>query len=331
MRPQKVAKLIISFALFSGLFFFIDGDALVETLQKFSVGLLVSIFIGYIAGQILSAYKWWIILKSASINASFPLTLKAYFIGMFANILGIGTVGGDLTRALIIASGKNTTRIRILGTVAADRGHGLAILASIGFLMTLIYPNNALPGLLILTMIVLAASVVIGWFVVVYGISRVQRPKWIPEKIFRLVSEAVNALPKAPSIVAYITLISFCFHLLQITLQWLLIRELQGATSFLFILSVIPYVNIVSTLPLSWQGLGIRENAYIFFLVPAVMATAEAVAVGTVWFLIVTAAGGLGGIWAVLSNDWRIIWQKNNKAIASQTQNGTSSVQTLQT
>jgi glycosyltransferase 2 family protein len=313
MQIQKVLKLLISLALFSGLFYFIDLHSLIDTIKRFPVLLIIVVFMGYVFGQTLSCLKWWTILRASGLSPSFFLVLRAYYVGMFANILGFGTVGGDLTRALIVAAGSQA-RTRVLGTVAADRAHGLAVLALIGCIATLLFPHHSLPTALTLVLIVLAASVVVGWVVLVFGVQRFQRPEWFPASLHKLVRETASSLPQRPWVILRITLISVCFHLTQITLQWTLIRTLNPSVSYLFVLTVVPYINIISTLPLSWQGLGVRENAYIFFFVPLVLTTEEAIAVGTIWFLAVTVAAALGGLCSLITNDWRVFLKKTDSS-----------------
>ena len=67
------------------------------------------------------------------------------------------------------------------------------------------------------------------------------------------------------------------------------------------LLVVVPFVNIVSSLPISWMGLGVRENAYIFFLTPLFLSSEQAIAFGALWLLAVTVTSGIGGMLSVLS------------------------------
>jgi len=74
---------------------------------------------------------------------------------------------------------------------------------------------------------------------------------------------------------------------------------------FTTLLLVIPFVNIVCSLPISWNGLGVREKAYTYFLAtaPAIVSYEQAVAFGAIWLLAVTVSSALGGIVAISSGD----------------------------
>ena len=49
------------------------------------------------------------------------------------------------------------------------------------------------------------------------------------------------------------------------------------------LLITIPVVKILSTLPISWKGLGARENGYVFFLTPLIVSHEQAIAFGAMW------------------------------------------------
>lgn len=75
--------------------------------------------------------------------------------------------------------------------------------------------------------------------------------------------------------------------------------------AYLFV--AIPFVNILSTLPISWNGLGVRENAYVFFLAPAVLSREQALAFGAIWIIAVTFCSAVGGIVSVMTKDFEKI------------------------
>ena len=43
------------------------------------------------------------------------------------------------------------------------------------------------------------------------------------------------------------------------------------------LLITIPVVNILSTLPINWNGLGVRENGYVFFLTRLILSHEQAI------------------------------------------------------
>jgi hypothetical protein len=65
-------------------------------------------------------------------------------------------------------------------------------------------------------------------------------------------------------------------------------------------LLVMPVANAVASIPVTLNGLGLREDTYLLMLGAAGTAHADAVALGLLWFA-ATMLGGLTGIIAVVA------------------------------
>ena len=79
------------------------------------------------------------------------------------------------------------------------------------------------------------------------------------------------------------------------TCQWILARGLGlSAPLTLFVLCV-PIANVFASLPVTLNGLGVRETAYLMLFGMAGMARADAIALGLLWFA-ATVLGNLTGV-----------------------------------
>jgi hypothetical protein len=77
--------------------------------------------------------------------------------------------------------------------------------------------------------------------------------------------------------------------------QWILARGLGlSAPLTLFVLCV-PIANVFASLPVTLNGLGVRETAYLMLFGMAGMAKADAIALGLLWFA-ATVLGNLTGV-----------------------------------
>ena len=99
---RKLLKIVLSLFMLWLVFRLTDSERLLETLTTVPAWALVVLVLSYFLGQALSAYKWWLITKAADLEATFLQTLKAYYIGTFVNCFGLGVLGGDATRALLL-------------------------------------------------------------------------------------------------------------------------------------------------------------------------------------------------------------------------------------
>ncbi len=68
----------------------------------------------------------------------------------------------------------------------------------------------------------------------------------------------------------------------------------------LFILCV-PIANVFASLPLTLNGLGIRESAYLVLFGMAGMRKEDAIALGLLWFAITMVGGSTGAIAFVMT------------------------------
>src|SRR5690348_16537736 len=74
----------------------------------------------YIAGQLLSAFRWQLVAALNGLRGRYSEYLAYYFIGMFTNVFVPGLVGGDALRALYL--GRQHRRMGpAVASVMADR------------------------------------------------------------------------------------------------------------------------------------------------------------------------------------------------------------------
>lgn len=275
-------------------------DQLAITFRNIPIPQLLLVVVGYFAGQLLSSYKWCTIANAGGVEASYPAALRAYFIGMYLNCFGLGTVGGDVARGLLLAPGQHR-KAEALASVVADRLHGLAVLSGIGAVAACTYGIHSLEPRLAFVLIGLGGGIALGWF---FAPPIVLKLLPASNKFRHKVEAILGAFPRRPAIIIRITAISIVFHLTQISLHRVMGLAVGVEIPWSVLLVTIPFVNILSTLPISWNGLGVRERAYVFFLVPTVLQPEHAVAFGAMWLLAVTVSSAIGGIVAVVTKDF---------------------------
>jgi glycosyltransferase 2 family protein len=288
---KLVIKLLFSSLLILLVLRSIESDEFIRLAQEISLFELFGVCLCYFFGQTISSVKWWLILKSHVTNLPYPKAFKAYFTGMLVNIIGVGTVGGDMTRAMMV-SDASCPKTLSLASVIADRVHGLFVLGSIGTLSIGVFGRAMLPDSLVWGVASLGIVILISWF---YGPlllkSFIRQDHFLRNKV----DSFLAAFPRKLSTVAYITLVSATFHVWQISMHQLMAHSIGTHIPWTFLFICVPFVNIFSTLPISWQGLGVRENAYKFFFVPAYLKPEQALLMGMIWIASSTFTSLLGG------------------------------------
>lgn len=287
-------KISISLGLAGIVYFTVDKKGLLKAISSFNLLSIIGLIILYTIGQILSAYKWQIFLKQIGIRKSKTEIIRAYFFGMFVNVFGFGTVGGDIVRALALAPPKGT-KSATLATVVADRVHGLIILLTLGtVIITIVQPEQLGHISLLLSCGGIAGliALALGWW---FGPTLLNMIFPTNHKWSDALNKITSAFPKQKEPLIKASFVSLTFHSLQLFMHLIIAKELNSPLSAIYLLATVPFVNIVSSLPISFfNGLGVREAMYCMLLMPAGSTQEQAVAFGAVWLFVVTIVSAFG-------------------------------------
>jgi uncharacterized membrane protein YbhN (UPF0104 family) len=306
MTTKTIIKLLMTVVMVTVVAVSISFDKLLSTLSQISPITALLVIISYTLGQLMSSVKWWTIARSGGISVPYSTALKAYFIGMFVNCFGsgLGTVGGDVARGILISNGlpKKTEGI---AAVVADRIHGLTVLSIIALVTSQIFLSDRVPGWLLLSLLTLIVGFISAWILGPAILRRIPSSNKFATKL----RQVAAIFPREPGVLAIITIISVVFHCTQILLHAVMANAVGATIPLATLFVVIPLVNIASSLPISWNGLGVRENSYIYFLTaaPALVTVEQATALGALWLLAVTATSAIGGIVALVSGDLKLL------------------------
>jgi uncharacterized membrane protein YbhN (UPF0104 family) len=212
------------------------------------------------------------------------------FIGAFFNLLGPSTLGGDLVRALALGGRKR--RALALNSVVFDRTSGLVVLVGMGLVALLVFPQYGLPA----DLVRLTALVVVGllacWWVLPRVVALV-----LPagHRLRHFVEHDLSVLWRNQWFLVTVVIVSGCFHLVQVTVQFTLARALGLAVPFSYCLVFHPAVAVLAALPVTVSGLGMREGGYVFFLHRIGVPPADALSFGLAWFAVLVLGALPGG------------------------------------
>jgi uncharacterized membrane protein YbhN (UPF0104 family) len=209
---------------------------------------------------------------------------------MFTNIFVPGLVGGDALRALYLGR-RHGRMAESFASVIADRGAGLIGLVWFAALVSLLITRVQLPpSVLRVTLAVTALSLaayLAGPLIASYAV-RVKRLNSVLSPLAPYLRRPTCLLPALALSVALQFFFAFCQYMLGIALG------LQIPLT-IFLLTV-PISNVIASIPISINGLGLREASYIVLMGIAGVSKNEAIALSISYFAATTLAGGLAGI-----------------------------------
>jgi uncharacterized membrane protein YbhN (UPF0104 family) len=251
------------------------------TLWLAAVGVLAAV-------QVVSAWRWQLLARPFGFDRTVRQLACYYFVGMYFNLLLPTSVGGDVVRAWYIDGGEGR-RLTAFVTVFLDRFSGLVVLLALGCLGVLLSPLELpawIPAFVGGTTAAAALAIVLAPWLARRG-ERFSRQ-------FHKVRIALRTL-REPRLLAGSTALSVLVQAGNVVLVWL-VGEAVGAelpAGYYWVL--VPMVSLVTMLPVSINGMGVRENAVWAFVAPLGVAYETAVCLGLAWFAVFLAASAIGG------------------------------------
>ena len=247
----------------------------------------------FLFSQALSAYKWSWIGRALGFERSVVDYGRFYFIGMFFNLFGPSTLGGDLVRALYLGAGRR--RRLAISSVVFDRASGLALLVALGALGFLLFPEYRFPRSLILSTVAVGGLLVAGWWAAPRLVRLLPAGRWTRE-LRREVEVDLAPLWRDRRLLATAAIVSVVLHLTQVAGQYVLARAAGARLPFSYCLIFYPVISVMTALPVSVNGVGVREGGYLYFLTRIDIDDSIAVTLSLLAFGVTVVGGLLGGV-----------------------------------
>jgi len=298
-------KAVVSLGILSFLLSRIDMAQLLRVLSSVQLSYLIIALLGYFLGQILCSVRWALLARSLGFKNPLKDFAVFYFIGMFFNLFAPSTIGGDVGRVFYLArdGDRRVERewtgptLSALVSVVADRFIGLAVLVWIGAAALALFSNYALPSPVRAITFALAAGSLLAWLLLPLFNRLAER--WDLPKGKNLLQGLV-ATSRDHRIIAQTIVLSLTAHSIQAWLHILLGLALGVEIPWSYILILYPLVGVFSALPISLNGIGLREGGYLFLLRQIGVSPEKAIAFSFLWLIIVAIDSLIGGLVFIL-------------------------------
>lgn len=262
-------KLVGAGIAFALLFHFVDSRRVLGALK--SANPLVAAFgvLVFLAGQVLAAARWQGILRSQVIYIPLPGVLRMNLIGTFVGNFLPGMATGDLTKSALLFRDFPEKRSFLVASVVYDRLLGLAstmLLAIFGTLFLGAMRNDwdFAPYLAVVALIF--AVVMAGLAsdaVLVRILCRLPNVLLVRCSVF---AGEFQKLLCAHALLWRSFVLSLGFQVSWVVSQWIMLCALFPHAPFVPVLAASPLSLIVALLPISPNGLGLREGTFSFML-----------------------------------------------------------------
>ncbi|MDX1964370.1 MAG: lysylphosphatidylglycerol synthase transmembrane domain-containing protein [Pirellulales bacterium] len=248
----------------------------------------------FLVSQLLSAVRWHSLARPLGFTAGLPRFVRLYAEGMFFSLCLPSSIGGDVVKAYRLG---NTAASRVLAacSVVADRLTGLCAVLVIGLaaLAARQWGWSGGGALLLGMVFYLVACLAMTAALMLSGVLT---RRLSPDSRLRKFTVALDPYHDRPSLfwrgIAWGVGVQGCNVLSVMFLGRALGLELQLADYA----AVVPLVALATTLPISLNGVGVREGAMVLLLDDYGVSTEVSTTLALVWFTVQVAGGLLGGL-----------------------------------
>ncbi len=215
--------------------------------------------------------RWYLLVRTLDIPFRLQDAFRLGFLGYLFNFVGVGSVGGDLFKAVFIAREQSERRAEAVATVVVDRMIGLYALLLVTSATILLgnvsKSTAALTTICNATLFATAVGAVGIMLVLVPGFTRgslselvTSLPK-VGRTIGRLI-ESVRMFRNRYDVMAVILAMSMCVHAMLAFAIFLIARGLFGVTPTLGEhMIIVPLSNVAGAIPFMPGGHGTFEFA----------------------------------------------------------------------
>jgi uncharacterized protein (TIRG00374 family) len=224
-----------------------------------------------------------------------------YFVGAFFNAFLPGVIGGDVVKAYYLS--RDTQQLaRPTTSVIMDRNVGVGGLLLVGCLASVIYPVSLdQTPLAPILAIMLAGYLLLNWVILSPGVHSLAvrvlnriGATVVAKKIHNLFN-AFRVYRRHPRRLGLMLALSAGIHLLSYVAIFFIGMSLDAQIPLHYYLVFIPVIAIISMLPISIGGLGVRETAFLTLFGSVGLPAEQSVSLSLLWYAMLL-LGGLPGL-----------------------------------
>ncbi len=301
----KIAALIktaVTGLLFYLLFKKVDFRDFGATLKNARLALLFGSFALLWVAHYICIFRWRMLMRPLMPVFSLLRLFQIYCIGLFFNLAFPTAVGGDVVK--MYYAGKPTRHYaQSFAATFLDRDSGMLAMMLIACVGTFLLPatSSEIPIALIVWLsfgAFVAANVVIFMPALHRLLTWMLHAMHLPRFATRVdaISSAFQIMAKHPGILFDSLLISLINQLLVCVISYIAAEALHIHVAFLYFVVFIPVTTLITMIPVSLSGMGLREYAFVTLFSAIGVAPASSLALALLSSAMIVLSAVPGGI-----------------------------------
>lgn len=301
-RLPLVAQSVVSIGLLVLLFRSLDVPALRQLYATLPLWFYFTSLAVVLGGQTLYAWRWRQVLSASGVPVSVGVAVRQYFIGIFLNNFFPSTVGGDMAKIYYL--GQDHGYRTIAASIVLDRLLSIGLLAVLATTMYWIAPDPSPEFAVTRAFVTVIAVCLVGGLILA-----ARGTGGLPRRLARFGSLVVGLAERAqqfrydmagaarhPTIVVQsAAVVATYFFTLTAVYRIFLSLNTTAHPPYLTLLTAVTTASLLSNIPISVNGLGLREQLHAILLQPLGVPREVAVAISLLLFahLLVSSLLGL--------------------------------------
>lgn len=294
-----VSLLLLYFAIAT-----VNFSIIGSRLKELKIGWMVVAMALVCVQILLLSIRWREIARACGAPLAPVRAFRLSLIANFFNQVLPSTVGGDAARIWLFAR-DGAGWIKASHSVLLDRFVGVLALALlvVGCLPWTLEKIQSPVGRIVLLVIGLGTVTAALVFIASGYLKWSWLENWMPTRHLTEMSRTARNFLFTPRVGAPMMLLSFAIHGLTATTAWCLAHAVDARFGLLDALQLVPPVLLISTIPISVAGWGVREKSLVLAFGYAGLAEADGFLISVLLGATMFAVGVLGGIAWLAGND----------------------------
>ena len=296
------AKIVVSIGLFVWLFRRIDWSQAAPTIEHARFEWLAAALGLMLASNLVGSYQWSRLLRGAGIDLPLWKVCAYYHVGLFFNNFLPANVGGDFAR-IVDATRSGGSRASAFSTVLLDRMIGTVTLAGLAVVTSLPVVDHFHLGVVYAGLLaIFVASALLLWAIfhprLLSGVERMLARVGLGRLKPALdeLADRLQGFRHQRRLFMELFIVALCVQVMRIGVHVLTARALGLSVPTAYFFLFVPLLAVIVSLPISLNGIGVREAAGIQLFGLVGLAPGNAFSLQFTTYLVALAVSLIGGV-----------------------------------
>ena len=301
-RLALMGRVTVGAALLVLIFFKVDVGRVLDGLRSVELPYLGLTFLIFLTGNLVGSLRWNLLLRAKGMTVPIRSLYAYYLVGFFFSTFLPTSVGGDLMRAVEL-SRRTGRRADAFSSVLVERIIGLMTTSFMACVAVGLFFREA-PKAGLLVFFVAFSGLLLLSLLMLLGRNRpVDRLrsalprlayKGLGERIDRGI-ESIRSYRKTPFALLAVIPVSLAYQVFFYLGLYVISLALGMEVSIVYFFMFMPAITILATIPVSLNGFGIREWAFVYFFQWVGVPAHQALALSLLFVSMLLLFGVIGG------------------------------------